>query len=82
MFYRENGQYKTSYHADQQVFPIAQDRWAILLLVAAAFLVVPMVGTDYMFRAIIIPFSRKCPPRCAPMPFFSAIMLPFHCLSG
>ena len=26
MFYRENGQFKTSYHADQQIFPIAQDR--------------------------------------------------------
>jgi branched-chain amino acid transport system permease protein len=26
MFYRENGQFKTSYRADQQIFPIAQDR--------------------------------------------------------
>ena len=56
MFYRENGQYKTTYRADQQIFPIAQDRWAILMLIAAAFLVVPMLGTDYMFRAIFIPF--------------------------
>ncbi|MBI2751799.1 MAG: branched-chain amino acid ABC transporter permease [Burkholderiales bacterium] len=56
MFYRENGQYKTSYRADQQVFPIAQDRWAILLLIAAAFLLVPLLGSDYAFRAIIIPF--------------------------
>jgi branched-chain amino acid transport system permease protein len=56
MFYRENGQYKTTYRADQQIFPIAQDRWAILLLIAAAFLVVPMLGSDYMFRAIFIPF--------------------------
>ncbi|OGB28556.1 MAG: ABC transporter permease [Burkholderiales bacterium RIFCSPLOWO2_12_FULL_61_40] len=56
MFYRENGQYKTSYGADQQIFPIAQDRWAVLLLIAAAFVVVPLVGSDYMFRAIFIPF--------------------------
>ncbi len=56
MFYRENGQYKTTYRADQQIFPIAQDRWAILLLIAAAFFVVPMLGSDYMFRAIFIPF--------------------------
>jgi len=56
MFYRENGQYKTTYRADQQIFPIAQDRRAILLLIAAAFVVVPMVGSDYMFRAIFIPF--------------------------
>jgi branched-chain amino acid transport system permease protein len=37
MLYRENGQFKTSYAADQQIFPIAQDRWAILgLLVVDA----------------------------------------------
>jgi hypothetical protein len=30
MFYRENGQFKTTYRADQQIFPIAQDRWAML----------------------------------------------------
>ncbi len=56
MFYRENGQFKTSYRADQQIFPIAQDRWAVLLIIAAAFVVVPMVSSDYMFRAIFIPF--------------------------
>ena len=33
MFYRENGQFKTNYRDDQQIFPIAQDRWAIILLV-------------------------------------------------
>ncbi|MBL8336428.1 MAG: branched-chain amino acid ABC transporter permease [Rhodoferax sp.] len=56
MFYRENGQFKTSYRSDQQIFPIAQDRWAVLLIIAAAFLVVPMAGSDYLFRAILIPF--------------------------
>ncbi|MBL8363971.1 MAG: branched-chain amino acid ABC transporter permease [Comamonas sp.] len=55
MFYRENGQFKTSYRADQQVFPIAQDRIAIFLLLAVAFLVVPMLATDYFYRAILIP---------------------------
>ena len=29
MLYRENGQFKTSYRADQQIFPILQDRIAI-----------------------------------------------------
>jgi len=56
MFYRENGQFKTTYRADSQIFPIAQDRWAILLLIAAAFIVVPMLSSDYVFRAILIPF--------------------------
>jgi branched-chain amino acid transport system permease protein len=56
MFYRENGQFKTSYRADQQIFAITQDRVAVLLIIAAAFLVVPMVTSEYMFRAILIPF--------------------------
>jgi branched-chain amino acid transport system permease protein len=56
MLYRENGQYKTSYQSDQQIFPILQDRVAILLLLAVAFIAVPMLGTEYFFRAILIPF--------------------------
>ena len=56
MLYRENGQFKTSYRADQQIFPIAQDRIAIALLLAVAFVAVPMLSSDYFFRAILIPF--------------------------
>ena len=56
MFYRENGQFKTSYRADQQILPIAQDRVALYLLLAFAFLAVPVMASDYTFRAILIPF--------------------------
>jgi branched-chain amino acid transport system permease protein len=56
MFYRENGQFKTSYRADSQIFAITQDRVAVLAMIAAAFLVVPIVTSEYMFRAILIPF--------------------------
>jgi len=56
MIYRENGQFKTSYRADQQIFPISQDRVLVLLLLAAAFIVVPLIASDYFFRAILIPF--------------------------
>jgi branched-chain amino acid transport system permease protein len=56
MLYRENGQFKTTYRADQQIFPIAQDRYLILALVAFAFLVVPFAASEYLFRAILIPF--------------------------
>ena len=34
MLYRENGQFKTSYRSDQQIFPIAQDRIAVALMLA------------------------------------------------
>lgn len=56
MLYRENGQFKTSYKADQQVFPILQDRAFIALLLAVAFLAVPALASEYFFRAILIPF--------------------------
>ncbi len=56
MFYRENGQFKTSYRADQQIFPITQDRIGILLLIAFAFVGVPLLADEYLFRAILIPF--------------------------
>ena len=55
MLYRENGQFKTTYKADQQIFPITQDRIAILLLLAVAFVAVPAMASDYFYRAILIP---------------------------
>jgi branched-chain amino acid transport system permease protein len=56
MFYRENGQFKTSYRADQQIFPIRQDRIFIWLLLAVAFIAIPAMASDYLLRAILIPF--------------------------
>jgi branched-chain amino acid transport system permease protein len=56
MLYRENGQFKTSYRADQQVFPILQDRVAIALVLALAFIAVPLLASEYLLRAILIPF--------------------------
>ena len=56
MFYRENGQFKTNYKEDQQIFPITQDRLGVLLLIAFAFIGVPMLADEYMLRAILIPF--------------------------
>ena len=50
MFYRENGQFKTSYSADQQIFPILQDRIAIGLLLVLAFVVVPLFGSEATLR--------------------------------
>ena len=56
MLYRENGQFKTTYRSDQQIFPIRQDRVLVLLFLLVAFVVVPMLASDYIFRAILIPF--------------------------
>jgi branched-chain amino acid transport system permease protein len=56
MIYREAGQYKTSYAADLQLFPILQDRVFVLGFLVFAFGVMPFIGSEYLFRAILIPF--------------------------
>ena len=56
MFYREAGQFKTSYTADQAVFPIAQDRVFVAAWLLIGFVIVPLVSSEYLFRAIFIPF--------------------------
>ena len=56
MLYRENGQFKTTYRADQQIFPILQDRVFIGAVLAFAFLVVPFASSEYTLRALLIPF--------------------------
>jgi len=45
MFYREAGQFKTSYQADNQIFPLRQDRIGVALLLCAAFFVVPLLAS-------------------------------------
>jgi branched-chain amino acid transport system permease protein len=64
MLYREAGQFKSTYAADMAVFPIRQDRIALALLLVFAFVGIPAMahfhvwpfGSDYLLRAILIPF--------------------------
>ncbi len=56
MIYREAGQYKTTYLNDSQIFPIAQDRYAVAALLLIAFIAIPLFATPYFFSAILIPF--------------------------
>lgn len=56
MFYREAGDFKTSYPADAATFPIAFDRWRYFLVIGFAFLVVPFIINDYWEKAILLPF--------------------------
>ena len=55
MLYREAGQFKSTYGEDQQIFPILQDRIAFILLMLFAFVVVPLIGNQYWFSALLIP---------------------------
>src|SRR5438477_12765144 len=56
MLYREAGQFRSTYAEDQQIFPIRQDRIAMALLLAVAFVAVPLFGDQYWLSAIITPF--------------------------
>jgi branched-chain amino acid transport system permease protein len=56
MFYREAGQYKTSYAADMAMFPVLQDRIGIIAILFAAFVVLPLWGNDFLLNAVMIPF--------------------------
>ena len=55
MFYREAGQFKANYQADAAIFPIRQDRIAIAVIAAIAFIAVPLFATPYAFTGILIP---------------------------
>ena len=56
MIYREAGQFKTTYAADQAIFPILQDRVFVGLVLVAAFVAVPLVANEYWLQAVLIPF--------------------------
>ncbi len=55
MFYRESGDFKTSYKGDQQMFPIFLDRWFVITVCAFAFLVVPFLINDYWEKSVLVP---------------------------
>ena len=55
MFYREAGQYKTSYAADMAVFPLRQDRMGLAAIIAVAYLLT-FISSDFVLQAVLIPF--------------------------
>src|SRR5947199_3157860 len=56
MIYREAGQFRTSYAADQALFPIRQDRLFVWAVIIFALLFVPFFASEYLLRAILVPF--------------------------
>ena len=56
MFYREAGDFKTTYAADSQTFPIAFDRYRYWVVLFIAYLIMPFVVNDYLANAILLPF--------------------------
>src|ERR1700689_378707 len=56
MSYRHPGALTASYRTDRRWVPSRIDRWAIAAFLAFAPLVVPFIGNDYLFSAILLPF--------------------------
>jgi branched-chain amino acid transport system permease protein len=57
MIYREAGQFKASYAADQAIFPIRQDQWGVAVILTAAFIFPFLpIASDYLLQSILIHF--------------------------
>jgi len=56
VIYRQAGQFKTSYAADQAIFPIRQDLWFVLGILAAAVVAVPLLASEYLLHSVLLPF--------------------------
>ncbi|KAA0917543.1 branched-chain amino acid ABC transporter permease [Aquicoccus porphyridii] len=56
MFYREAGDFKTSYPEDGQTFPIKLDRFGFFAVLFIGFAVIPFVINDYWVNSVFLPF--------------------------
>src|SRR3954471_14819257 len=56
MFYREAGQYKTSYAADMALFPLLQDRVGFGVILAVVFVGIPLACSAFFLNIVLIPF--------------------------
>lgn len=56
MFYREAGQFKTRYEADQAIFPLREDRFGLFAALLVAFVVIPLTANSFFLTSIMIPF--------------------------
>ncbi|MEO1732484.1 MAG: branched-chain amino acid ABC transporter permease [Pseudomonadota bacterium] len=56
MFYREAGDFSTTYQQDSQTFPIRFDRYRYYFVLIVAFAVIPFLINDYWVNAILLPF--------------------------
>ena len=63
MFYREAGDFSTSYPEDSQTFPIRFDRYRYYLVLFVAIFVIPFTINDYWVNSIFLPFLIYC-DRC------------------
>lgn len=77
MFYRETGQFKTSYEADSAIFPILQDRVGLSVILFVAFVIVPILGYYDVF-----PIWLKLNTALTPALIFALAAVGLNILTG
>jgi len=55
MIYRTAGQFKTSYRADQALFPVRQDAILLGIVLLLAWVVLPLTASEFAFQTLLIP---------------------------
>jgi branched-chain amino acid transport system permease protein len=55
MFYRTAGQFKTSYVADQALFPVRQDAILLTIILIFGWVIFPMTASEFTFQTLLIP---------------------------
>ncbi len=55
MLYRTSGQFKTSYFADQALFPIRQDAILLGLVLLLGWVILPFTANEFVFQTLLIP---------------------------
>lgn len=56
VFYRDAGSMKTRYGQELALFPVAQERWAVIALLAVGGVVLPLTASTYWLGSILLPF--------------------------
>ena len=55
MFFRTAGQFKTSYLADQALFPVKQDAFLLGFIMVLAWVIFPLTASEFTFQTLLIP---------------------------
>ncbi|WP_417206198.1 branched-chain amino acid ABC transporter permease [Antarctobacter sp.] len=55
MLYRTAGQYKTSYRADQALFPVRQDAVLLGIILLFVWVIFPLTASEFTFQTLLIP---------------------------
>ncbi len=55
MLYRTAGQFKTTYRADQALFPVRQDAILLGIILILAWVVFPLTASEFAYQTLLIP---------------------------